>query len=456
MIIQQETSSTTSARDRGASRSTPSLSPADSVAATLSLLAPEHVVDAAKIRVGNAHGDGGYILLDLIRAGQRAFSFGLSNDVSFDRDLAERGVDVFMFDHTITGLSNEHPRFHFHREGVADVSAPEKSLRSLAEHVARHAPEGNDLLLKMDVEGWEWPSLGAAPAGLFPRFEQLALELHGLNQLDKPAFREQVARCLQTLLRTHAIFHVHANNVFPPASCDGIPVIPLIEISLVRRDLVLLAPSRTLYPTSIDVPNLPDRADHVLALHPFAPFGLTEEEFRAEFTRATRQARAFLPRKPAPEKLPKIPGRNIALGCAASQSSLSPWSRHGQEAGLAVDGQKTGGYAFHTLDERDPWWEVDLGQVRTFDEIVVHNRIDTCPGRSRYLHVSISHDRLVWRPVYAHTGEPFGGLDGDPLRVPLPRTAARFVRLHLPGFGMLHLDEIEIYDHTATSTSHAR
>ena len=69
------------------------------------------------VRIGH-NNDGGYILLDDFKPGGIAYSFGISNDVSFDKDIASKGYDVFMYDHTIEGLpkrEKENPRFHFFR-----------------------------------------------------------------------------------------------------------------------------------------------------------------------------------------------------------------------------------------------------------------------------------------------------------------------------------------------------
>ena len=48
--------------------------------------------------------DGGYILLDDFHEGSIAYSFGISTDVTWDKEMASRGYDVFMYDHTIDKL----------------------------------------------------------------------------------------------------------------------------------------------------------------------------------------------------------------------------------------------------------------------------------------------------------------------------------------------------------------
>ena len=69
-------------------------------------------------RIGK-YGDGGYIMPDVFRAGGIAYSFGINDDVSWDEDMAKRGYNVYMYDHTIEALPYERPEFHFHRCGIA-------------------------------------------------------------------------------------------------------------------------------------------------------------------------------------------------------------------------------------------------------------------------------------------------------------------------------------------------
>ena len=41
----------------------------------------------------------------------------------------------------------------------------------------------------------------------------------------------------------------------------------------------------------------------------------------------------------------------------------------------------TGGSCAHTLDEKQPWWRVDLGNVELVNEVYVVNRGDCCGNR---------------------------------------------------------------------------
>jgi hypothetical protein len=69
-------------------------------------------------------------------------------------------------------------------------------------------------------------------------------------------------------------------------------------------------------------------------------------------------------------------GRNIARGGTARQSSIDL----NGPANLAIDGKTDGIYkhhtSTHTLEEDNPWWEVDLGRASPIDSITIWNRTE--------------------------------------------------------------------------------
>ncbi len=126
-------------------------------------------------------------------------------------------------------------------------------------------------------------------------------------------------------------------------------------------------------------------------------------------------------------------------------------SKTAGDAAGAVDGVKNGTYAFHTGQEPNPWWQVDLGQPRAIARIVVFNRLDYAPGlhNADQLVISTSDDAVHWTVRHENTGQHFGGISGaPPLDVPFATpVSGRYVRLQIPSSApiFLHLDEVEIF-----------
>jgi hypothetical protein len=148
-------------------------------------------------------------------------------------------------------------------------------------------------------------------------------------------------------------------------------------------------------------------------------------------------------------------GKNIAIGKHAEQSSFSQWSVSFEEAARAVSGAKTGGFAFHMDLEEMPWWRLDLQNRCYFDRIVVYNRINFS-DRAKNLEILISDDGKLWRSLYTHNGQSFGGVNGLPLEIECGRTHARFIEIRILERQYLHLDQVEVYDDGLiyTSSSH--
>ena len=83
------------------------------------LLKPKGVFGKKKIRIGSLK-DGGYVLLDDFENIKFAYSFGISNEISFDKDLADKNIDIYMYDHTINKLPFLHKKFHWKKIGITE------------------------------------------------------------------------------------------------------------------------------------------------------------------------------------------------------------------------------------------------------------------------------------------------------------------------------------------------
>ncbi len=113
------------------------------------------------------------------------------------------------------------------------------------------------------------------------------------------------------------------------------------------------------------------------------------------------------------------------------------------------DGVTNGKWGFHTAEEENPWWQVDLGEVFPLAQVRVWNRSDNegSARRAAHFELLLSNDGTTWRREYQHDGTVLYGYhmpDRSPLVVRLTNASARFVRLQLPGKAFLHLDEVEV------------
>jgi len=225
-------------------------------------------IDLPKRKVGPIR-DGGYILADQLSS-QDLISFGISNDVRFEKLLADAGHRCFLYDHTIAGLPDDHERFEWHKIGVSSSDDEADDLLSIKSHLDR-IDHSERMILKIDVEGAEWDVFSTIDDETLGRFDQIAGEFHWLLELGDPTFRAKVARSMKTITRQFTLFHVHANNCRPLGFVGGFPVADVLELSFIRTDLVTPSPSTSVFPDAIDRANNIEVTDHPLLFFPFLP-----------------------------------------------------------------------------------------------------------------------------------------------------------------------------------------
>ncbi len=234
----------------------------------LRLLEPKQAVDYKKIRVGSK-GDGGYVQIDDIDGISHAFSFGVSDNDSWDLAMAKAGIPVEQFDHAIEWAPSDHPLLRFHRKMVsADATTQTITLGDLARE---HSKFGGapDLIAKIDIEGCEWDVFDRAQDGVLSRFAQLICEFHDLSELTDPTFRARARRVFEKLDKYFATVHVHGNNCGRLRVIANIPLPDVLEVTFASRGRYSFIETRELFPTPLDAPNYPGSADIVLGAFRF-------------------------------------------------------------------------------------------------------------------------------------------------------------------------------------------
>src|SRR5262249_34423180 len=148
------------------------------------LLKPHRALGYSKVRLGGKN-DGGYVCLNDFDNIELAFSFGIGNDASWDLDVANRGIPIHQYDHTVEPSQNLHANFHFQRKRIVPSSCgpDEESISSLwTRHL--HNTQAS-AILKIDVENDEWDILFETPGHVLSSFSQVICEFHSFSSVDK-------------------------------------------------------------------------------------------------------------------------------------------------------------------------------------------------------------------------------------------------------------------------------
>ena len=202
------------------------------------------------IRMGSSN-DGGYVMLDDF-AGGIAYSFGISNDVTWDAAMADKGYQIFMYDPTIAGLPYESEAFHFFKMGIADsASVMGKGYDTLAHFMTQngHSDEKH-MILKMDVEGAEYGFLEMTDSSVLAQFNQMVFEFHDVLKDPIPFLQ-----ALKKIGMTHELIHVHANNNGSVCCVDGMVFPDTYELTFANKETYISEDADdVILPIAIDAP----------------------------------------------------------------------------------------------------------------------------------------------------------------------------------------------------------
>lgn len=189
-----------------------------------------------KCRIGRQN-DGGYVMIKPFSANKIAYSIGICDDVSWDKEIAGYGYKIYQYDHTIAKLPEDDEAFHWQKIGLTGLTESEelKRLDTIIRENGHENCEG--MLLKMDIEGYEWDLLCTCDQEILNQFDQIIMEIHWLN--NSCAF-EKIIAGLERLMLTHAVVHMHGNNFRYAAFCGDLVTPDVMEITLIKRNLYSL------------------------------------------------------------------------------------------------------------------------------------------------------------------------------------------------------------------------
>ena len=163
-----------------------------------------------KIRCGS-NSDGGYVLAELDGEYDCYISAGISDEESFSRDFINKynmnEYNSFGFDGTILNYPyNYTNKISFIKKNINYFNDDNNS--NLFYLINKY----NNIFLKMDIEGGEYPWLLQIDETQLNKFKQIVIEFHGITNNDWGCNYNDKVKCLTKLAKTHYIVHAHGNN----------------------------------------------------------------------------------------------------------------------------------------------------------------------------------------------------------------------------------------------------
>ena len=225
------------------------------------LLKPHDAIGQTKVRLGDAF-DGGYVCLNDFVGISAAFSFGISDNSSWDRAVGDREILVHQFDHTVTGPPDRHDNFRFKKKKIVATGEESSERESIASLLARFPTQNAaSLLLKIDIESDEWRVLYTTSDDDLGVFSQLICELHDFSRIIEDDWWISSSggpRKTPPRIRSGALarkqFRTLGNNWKRP-----IP--DVVEVTYANRKRYHFKETEESFPTPIDAPNDPTAPD---------------------------------------------------------------------------------------------------------------------------------------------------------------------------------------------------
>ncbi len=219
-----------------------------------------------KIRCG-VNTDGGYVLAELDGGYDCYISAGISNEESFSRDFIDKynmnEYNSFGFDGTIHNYPyNYTKKISFIKKNIGYLN--DDNTSNLFFLMNKY----DNIFLKMDVEGGEYPWLLQIDEIQLKKFKQIVIEFHAITSDGWGSTYNDKMKCLEKLSKTHYLVHAHGNT-------NGLVVnnIPdVIELTYINKNYFKSVPEFNTTPLPIknlDFPNNTNSDNINLNFYPF-------------------------------------------------------------------------------------------------------------------------------------------------------------------------------------------
>jgi hypothetical protein len=226
-----------------------------SIAELTALIKTLRPYDCGKNLIGVGMGrDGGYLIPDDLEGIEYCFSPGVNDTSNFEDAMAERGIKSFMADYSVEGPAIPRPEFTFDKKFLGAIDS-EKFI-TLPTWKNKYIPDhGGDLILQMDIEGFEYQVLLNTPNNLLDQFRIIVIEFHGLEKLFDPYSFEFLSVAFEKLTKYFVVSHIHPNNYAPVYEKDGVQIPSVLEITFLNKKRVAEMKPQTVFPHPLDEDN---------------------------------------------------------------------------------------------------------------------------------------------------------------------------------------------------------
>jgi hypothetical protein len=206
-------------------------------------LCPKEVQGKTRILLGDRN-DGSYVLLNDFENIKIAYSIGIRDIIQFDKALSDKGIDVYMYDHTVKNLPYKNNKLHFKKIGLGGNDERSYNIQTLEDMMKEngHIREKN-MILKMDIESNEWKPLYELSKNILNQFKYILIEYHFRANKHKIIYD-----VLKKIHKTHQVFYVHCSPDSKIINFGNNKLCSALEVSYIIRKGNVFSKDKSIYP----------------------------------------------------------------------------------------------------------------------------------------------------------------------------------------------------------------
>jgi hypothetical protein len=214
-----------------------------------------------KIRLGKDN-DGGYIICSGLEY-DCFISGGISDDISFEEEFLKMypNIPCYAYDGTIDNVPKENNKITYIHKNIGQFENQTET------NLSPHFEQYEKIMIKMDIEGHEFPWLMSVSPKNMKKIKQFVVEFH--YPLQSPT----TYALLGKLAKTHWLVHLHPHNgcgfqEFKVEGRENLVIPNLIECTYILKEQ--LEPNNEPIPGPIDQRNSPQLdSDIILKGYPY-------------------------------------------------------------------------------------------------------------------------------------------------------------------------------------------
>jgi len=206
------------------------------------------------IRIG-ADGDGGYLVPDDLEGIEYCFSPGVNTSSHFEDHLANLKIRSFLADYSVDSPPVSRPEFTFDKKflGATD-RAMFFTLATWKDKYLKNYT--GDLILQMDIEGYEYEVILSTPEDLLKQFRIIVIEFHFLDRVFDRFTFGIILSCFDKLLQYFHVAHIHPNNRSGSVRRGNVEVPRMIEFTFLNKNRISSTHPQCVFPHKLDIDNV--------------------------------------------------------------------------------------------------------------------------------------------------------------------------------------------------------